>query len=211
MWLLLLLGLGYSAYNCQFSPPDGKSYDFSDFIREMPDYEVVAMDYVYRFNICSDTIKDCNGFPGIASQWVYNAGCASTIARQGPTPPVLTQIEKGLQLTYYNGDYCGPISREISFRFHCSNSATRIGLVEEPDMCVYTIDIYSRDACFDIKPSTSNYFWVYYVLAVLVGYFVLGWIFNKYRQKELSFIEAVPHSEKIIDIAGAVFTKIRRP
>ena len=87
--IFFLLVLGAYSYSCKFALPDGKIYDFSKLIRDIPDYEADSLEYIYTLNICKDTIKTCKGESGVATQWHYNGGRVAVIARQGPETPVL--------------------------------------------------------------------------------------------------------------------------
>ena len=211
MWIVLLIAAALS-YSCTFSLPDGSKYDLSVFTREVPDYEADAMDYIYRLNICSDTIKLCNGEPAIATQWYYNGGCTAVLARQGPIAPVLTKTVDGIMLTYTNGDMCTSGPRKVVYNFHCSKGETRVGLAEETQMCLYAFDIYSKDACFGAKAKSRGYGWMAYGgIALVLVYFVGGWAYNKYQDKDLGVIEAIPHSGSVIECMGGAWEKLRRP
>lgn len=210
MWLFLL-GVAVLAYPCRFTASDGTVYDLSKFERDIPDYEADAMDYVYRVNICGDTAKLCNGESGIGTQWFYNGNCVSVIARQGPTPPTLTKALDGtITLSYTNGDNCHNGPRKVNYIFHCSKGDTKIGLAEESTVCLYEFDVYSKDACFSkpaVVKSKTRYF--YYILGIIFMYFVLGWGYNKYQDKELGMIEAIPHSERALDCITNLLDKAR--
>lgn len=210
MWHLALIAL-VSGYNCEFQLPSGEKYDFSAFTRDMPDYEADSMEYIYRLNICADTSILCNGEFSIASQWNYKGGCYAVIARQFPTLPVLSKKDDSLILTYTNGDYCYSGPRQTNFIFHCSPKNTKIGLAEEPETCIYNFDIYSKYACFDLPVETqTSYFWMLYlVLSLILGYFVVGLIYNKVQDKTLTVLEALPHSEKLAEITSGIFNRFR--
>ena len=170
------------------------------------------MDYIYRLNICSDTIKLCNGQSGIATQWSYNGGCTAVLARQAPVNPVLSKTTDGIMLTYANGDMCSKGPRKVIYNFHCSKGETRVGLAEETEVCLYVFDIYSKDACFGQKSKSKGYGWmVYGGIAAVFAYFVVGWAYNRYRDKDIGVFEAIPHSMMVLECMGGAWEKLRRP
>lgn len=210
MWILLLLSLSFG-FNCKFTLTDGTEYDLSEFQRTLPDYEVDVTGFIYRFNICADTVKLCHGDDSIASQWNYNAGCVAVIARQGPVPPKLARIADGLSLTYSNGDNCDFEARRATFNFHCVDAETRIGLAEEPSTCHYSFDLYSRDACFGQSFTQKNHSWVFYgLILVAISYLAVGWVYNKHNNNELGFFEAIPHFELVYGCIGNAIAKVKR-
>lgn len=209
----LLLSLVYS-YNCEFKLPTGEKYDFSAFMRDIPDYEADSMDFIYRFNICIDTAITCNGEYSIASQWNYNGGCVSVLARQYPDAPTLARKDDTLVLSYKNGDFCYTGPRKVNFVFHCTDKRTKVGLAEEPEACLYSFDIYSKYACFDVSDTKEEietaFSWLFFLaLMVVFAYFLIGFVYNKVQDKTLSVLEAIPHSEKIGEMVSNVCNKIR--
>jgi hypothetical protein len=212
--LFLLIIQVVQSYNCKFKLSSGEEYDFSPLMREIPDYEADSMDFVYRFNICIDTAILCNGEFSIASQWNYYGGCISVLARQGPEPPVLSKKDDNLVLTYKNGDYCYTGPRKVNYIFHCSNKKTKIGLVEEPEACIYNFDIYSKYTCFDSSSTEEEIetavSWLFLLsLAVFFGYFFIGFMYNKMKDKTLSTTEAIPHFERITEILSSAVSRFR--
>lgn len=210
MWQYIIISLA-SAYNCEFKLPSGDKYDFSPFVRDMPDYEADSMDYIYRFNICADTSILCNGEFSIASQWFYNGACVSVIARQFPSEPTLSKKDDLLVLTYTNGDYCFNGPRKVNYIFHCTKKGTKVGLGEEIEPCTYNFDVYSKYACFDLPvEETSSYFWIVYLgICCVLAYFVIGFVYNKVQDKSLTVLEAIPHGEKTADCLSGILNRYR--
>ena len=213
MWIFLFIGIAIS-YPCKFSLDDGAEYDLSIFTRDIPDYEADNVDYIYRFNICQNSLKQCGGSEGIATQWRYNGECVAITGRQEPKSPDLVKIEDGIALTYYNGDNCIGVERKTVYKFHCSPNdlKVRIGLIEDVvEYCVYSFDIYSKDACFGNEEIYQSYAYIIYgILFLVLVYFIFGFLYNKYNDKELEIIEAIPHGEACSEFFGRTFNKFKQ-
>ncbi|CAG9324551.1 unnamed protein product [Blepharisma stoltei] len=207
MWVLLLFNLASAGqYPCKFTMPDGDVIDLSSLYTEIPDYEMDAMDFVYRNNICGDTHKTCGVNTGIATQWEYNGGCVAVLARQSGTPPVATYInpddpDLGIRLTYFNGDSCGSIQRQVIYNIHCAKEKTRMTMAEEFSLCVYTFEVNSKLVCPGksgvTKKSSSGLSrgtWILLLSVILfAAYCIIGSILNRKNDPELSISESIPH------------------
>ncbi|CAG9327861.1 unnamed protein product [Blepharisma stoltei] len=206
MWILLLFSLSSAGqYPCKFTMPDGNVIDLSSLYTEVPDYEMDAMDFVYRVNICGDAHKTCGADPGIATQWEYNGNCVAVLARQSGAPPKATYINSddpdlGIQLTYFNGDNCYNGPRQVIYNLHCAKEKTRITMIEEFSTCVYTFEINSKNVCPGksgvTKKSTGLSTGTLLIVATVIifaVYCIVGSVINRKNDPELSISESIPH------------------
>ena len=223
---LLLLGLAL-AYDCVFEAPDGVSYDLSNMRQSSPpDYSVMGTDFFeYRVNVCEQAFQSCAGdFTGVATQWNPQGSCVAVIGRQNPefgglNLPTLDYIdednpEKGVVLTYANGDLCpGLVAFERTARYVINCDKSTKGTVisaSEPQICTYQIEFNSKAACPPArasadKASKKRVTVFKQVLVGLVLVFVLYCVagsYRNYRNEGTSFPDSMPHKDFWFSLPG---------
>mmetsp|Transcript_2521 Transcript_2521/g.3959 ORF Transcript_2521/g.3959 Transcript_2521/m.3959 type:complete len:241 (+) Transcript_2521:18-740(+) len=212
-----------STFPCVFTMPDGEVVNLSSTYSSMPDYEADAMDFIYRLNICGNTLKTCGDQEGIATQWLYNGRCVAVLARQGPKAPQAEYLDPtdpsaGIKLTYFNGDRCNnKQDRMITYKFHCSQEPTRVGLAQEGHICKYEFDIYTKEICpakTKLKTKTSTSSKVKTGLLLLGGgfiaYFIIGVLANKRKEPQLGVMEAIPNKDFWFDLPSVLYSALKK-
>lgn len=112
-------------------------------------------DYDYFANICGETTMNC-GFDGtaVAIQKTKGSVCVSTLAKtmgdsmQGTWLDPVDQ-NKGVQVTFNDGDMCEGVARKTVFNLHCSKGKTILNSAGEdfPGSCSYTFDFNTPAVC----------------------------------------------------------------
>ena len=215
----ILLVCTYAQIACKFKMYDGREIDLSNLYSRIPDYEGFQMEFVYRVNICGPILKYC-GYPSaVATKWVYNGGCLSTLAREGDGPTVeyldVSNPSAGVSMTYKNGDPCLPgKENKVIYKIHCSDEKTRLGLVQEVSYCTHTFDFFSKEVCWaepEVSEPLGVFFWVLLSALALIGLYIGGGIIiNKRSDPDLTIYESFPNREYWIDLSCTIKSLLHR-
>eukprot|EP00941_MAST-03F_sp_MAST-3F-sp1_P001317 g1317.t1 len=202
---------------CGFIAPDGTEYDLrgmtrilgsdGDFTKQVQVGS--SIEFLYRVNICANTLALCQGTPGSVTESLkIPAGetCRVLGRLNGMTFKPLTLPPTpdnpngdGLQLVYRNGDICDPIqrsTRSVIINLQCSISTIGPGTLDEmkkDDTCTTSFTMKSRDAC-GVSAIGFGFFFLYMFCLCGFIYCVGGAIYN-WRVVGAQGKEMIPHLE----------------
>ena len=201
--------------SCQYTPPGTNvHFDLSGMKQIVHDFtSATAGGYTYRFNVCGDTIKECNSQPAPASKWrgskCNNLGDRNTMAMTALDP---ANPSKGLRLSFTQGDICKKQtpdggtemgSRSISYEVSCSGSEGELKNVNEVSMCDYVVQFESKHAC----PIAPPIHWLKIIALVLLlafAIYCIGGALYNYKVHQLQGVDAMPNKAMWDEVPGLV-------
>jgi len=204
--------------SCRFTS-GGASFDLSPIRRLDHDFTGTTIGgYVYRLNVCGNTVKQCNSQDSPASKWrgtkCNNLGDAST-----QTVSLLDAADpgKGLRLAFDSGDVCkkqagGEMeisARRVTYEVSCAAGEDgRLKEIVEQSMCEYVVRFESRHACPSWSGSGSTHAhrgWAFlFLLAVALGVYCGIGVYHNLKSEGKHGVEAIPHYAYWEQVPGLV-------
>jgi len=209
-------GGGFTSSSCQFSPPGtGLQFDLSAMAQTEHDFTgTTGGGYVYRFNVCKNTLKVCSDKPAPASKWrgskCNNLGDADTMKMS-----LLDEHQptKGLRLAFEQGDICKKQSelgqtemgsRVVTYEVYCDASEPgKLREIQEVSMCEYKVLFDSKAACPVSSGRPSGWSMIAIFVVAVAMYCAIGIAYNKYFLA-MQGLDAIPNRAMWEELPGLV-------
>jgi hypothetical protein len=187
-----------------------------------------TVQFVYRMNVCHDTIQKCQNEPGAVTESlripagetcrILGRTNSMTVEDMEYPPSEENPHGEGVRIKYGNGDVCDPVERskrEAWVEIQCSVSQQGAGeLVEvnKVDSCKTVMKMKSRHACSVTSIGSGTTFLIFFFL-VLSTYCVGGALLN-WKVYDLSGVDLIPHHEFWLEFPsyvkeGVQYTKLK--